>query len=76
MRNLEGAYSLDGGSKRFIGASASSLAPQGFSCRAKGSKHLRPVESLASAMIAEAHGFFASAQRVSAINTATISSYS
>src|SRR5947208_730760 len=64
VRDLEGTYRLDGGSERLVDATASSLLAQGLSRRTKGSQDLRSVESLAGAMIAEAHGFFASAQRM------------
>jgi hypothetical protein len=55
MRNIQRAHSLDGRDKRFVNVTAASLFPQILPRRPKGSKDARPIESLAGAMLAEAH---------------------
>jgi hypothetical protein len=55
MGNFQGAHSLDGQSERLIGTAYRIQLSQALSRGPQDAEHLRPIESLAFTVIAEAH---------------------
>lgn len=53
--DLERADRIDGQRERLVGAAPRGRIPQPLPCGAKGTEHLRPVEPLSLAVIAETH---------------------
>ena len=55
MRNVERTHRVDDGAERFIHVTTAPLFPEILPRHPKGSQDSRPVETLAGAMLAEAH---------------------
>lgn len=55
VRNVEGAYGLNGQSDAFLGGACTARSPDAFSCLPQNAQNARPIEPLTLAVVAKAH---------------------